>query len=334
MRTARSGASALARWGRTCAVGLAVALLLAACSGGDTEARPKPRPPSPPTSSTSCGDFRIAYDPSNGYEASAFIVGSIAEQRLHCSVEYVATTSREAWRLVASGEADVYLDAYGNPDLRRRYARHGGPVTVVGASGITGGVDLLAPYFMGERGLRSFRDLEDDSIGWGTVTPAITTTPELLSLARQVIEVVGLDYIARDFVAVGAGDGMGDLIQQADRDQRLHQPGLSLVEAPRPLLGDGPSRVSVEMPDSAGEGCQPTGPATLCSLHDFRYLKIANSEFAESGSPAYSLVFAYRLTRSEVENIMEIVQLSGYQVRGVDVVSWINTHENVWSGWL
>jgi ABC-type proline/glycine betaine transport system substrate-binding protein len=155
-----------------------------------------------------------------------------------------------------------------------------------------------------------------------------------MALAERFIEVVGIDYIVRDYVAVGAGDGMGDLIQQADLDQVTQQPGVYLVEGPRPLLGDGPSRVSVELPDSAGEGCEPQGPTTLCSLENFRYIKIANSDFAESGSPAYSLVFDYRLSRAEVDNVMEIVQLSGYDVGAADVVSWINTHEDVWSAWL
>jgi glycine betaine/proline transport system substrate-binding protein len=316
-------------------VGLAVLLVPVGCSGGGSSAEPRPpRHPSPPTSNTECGDFRIAYDPTKGYEASAFIVGTIAEEELDCTVQYVATTSRQAWRLVASGEADVYLDAYGNEDLRERFVAGDGSVTVVGPSGIPGGVDLLAPYFMGENGLESFRDLEDDSIGWDTVTPAITTAPELIELAEQFVEVVGLDYIVRDFVEVGAGDGMGDLIQQPDRDQQIQQPGVYLVEGPRPLLGDGPSRVSVELPDSAGEGCEPVGVTTLCSLENFRYLKLANSDFAKSGSPAYSLVFAYQLPRDEVENVMEIVQLSGYDVGTADVVSWINTHHDVWSAWL
>jgi glycine betaine/proline transport system substrate-binding protein len=313
---------------------LSVLLVLAACSGDEPEADRRPQSPSPPTTSSECGEVRIAYDPSNGYEASAFIVGEIAAQELDCEVRYLPANTRDAWRMVAAGEADVYLDAYGSSDLRATFARRGGPIRVVGPNGIIGGVDLLAPYFMGENGLISFRDLEDDDIGWGSVTPAITTVPELVPLARQFVDNVGLDYLVRDFVAVGAGNGIGDLIRQVDKDNALQQPATYLAAAPRSLLGDGPARISVQLPDSAGEGCELVSSATLCSLEDFRYLKIANREFAESGSPAYALVFAYRLSPHEVENVMELVELSGYEVRPVDVVSWINTHRNVWSAWL
>jgi glycine betaine/proline transport system substrate-binding protein len=105
--------------------------LLAACTGDDPDAERGARTEQPPTSNAECGDFRIAYDPSHGYEASAFIVGTIAEDRLDCEVEYVAATPRDAWRLVARGDADVYLDAYGNADLRQAFARRGGPLRIV-----------------------------------------------------------------------------------------------------------------------------------------------------------------------------------------------------------
>ena len=118
---------------------LATLLVLTSCSGGDgDDDDPAPRPPRPSGPLTEeCGDFTIAYDPSNGYEASAFIVGTIAEVQLDCNVEYVPARSREAWRLVAGGEADVYLDAYGNEDLREQWAGDGGPLTIVGRSGLS-----------------------------------------------------------------------------------------------------------------------------------------------------------------------------------------------------
>ena len=127
---------------------------------------------------------------------------------------------------------------------------------------------------------------------------------------------------------------MGDLIRQATLDNQRGDPALYLAAAPRGLLTDTTEQFSVVIPDSAGEDCIPTVESTTCSLEDFPYLKIANAEFAASGSPAYSLVANYRLTRPEVDNVLEIVQLSGYDVRAADVASWVNTHREIWSAWL
>ena len=169
----------------------------AAAAGRDDEPTPPTKTaPSPSDNSGDCGDFRIAYDPTNGYEASAFVVGTLAEDELGCDVTYVKTTSRKAWKVVARGDADVYLDAYGSPDLEEKLTAEGGPVVRLGPTGFRGGVDLLAPAFMGDLGLDTYRDLPDTgSIGWAGVTPAITTLPALLNLARSFVEFQNLDYV-------------------------------------------------------------------------------------------------------------------------------------------
>jgi glycine betaine/proline transport system substrate-binding protein len=323
--------------------GLSVLALVSVCAalcgcngdGPGRDASPSSTAAAPPTATGHCGRFSIAYDPANGYEASAFIVGTIAAKSLGCDVTYVRTTSRRAWKAVASGKADVYLDAYGVGALRARLTRPDGPVTVVGPNGVEGAVNMLAPYFMGRRGLDTARDLADVAqIGWGVTTPAITTVPELLPLARSFVQFQDLPYVVRDFNSVGSGAGMGALMQQPRRDEEQKVPDVYLVEAPRGLLGDRPDQQRIDIPESAAEPCTPDRRSTLCSFRDFRYLKIANTAFAKSGSPAFSLVYKYQLTAANAANIMEIVTLSGYHVKAPDVASWLNTHGSQWRRWL
>lgn len=311
-------------------------LLLAACdSPAATTSTPGTSAPVPRPPREHCGRFTIAYDPSNGYEVSAFVVGRIAEDELGCHVRYVATTSRDAWRLVAAGEADVYLDAYGSPDIRRRLAGPGGPVTVLGSNGVLGGVDLLAPAFMADRGLRSSRDLLDvRRIGWGHTPPTITTTPALLTLARAFVQSQRLDYRVRTSAAADSGAGIGDLVQQARRDDESGSPNVYLVAAPRQFLGDGAGRAVIDIPESAAQICRPTAATTLCALTNFTYVRIVNSQFAHSDSPAYTLVYRYHLRRAEAVNVLEIVALSGYDVGPADAAAWVNTHRDVWRRWL
>lgn len=321
---------------RSVALLVVLTLGLSACSGGSDDDTEKPATPAPSASQEKCGKLRIAYDPLNGYEVSAFIIGELAAEQLDCDVSYVKTSSRQAWRLVARGGADVYMDAYGSPELRAELTAEGGPLTAVGNSGIRGGVDLLAPAFMGALGLQNAQDLNDtEGIGWASTTPAITTVPPLVALSTSMVDFLELDYEVRDITEVrGRPLGMGYLMQQPREDDSRKQPNTYLVEAPRLLLGDGAGRISVQLPESAGEDCVPDLVSTTCSLADFSYEKIANSTFAASGSPAYSLVYNYRLTREDTSTLMELVELSGYDVRPADVASWVNTHEEVWKRWL
>lgn len=313
----------------------ALMLSVAGCSGDAQIPDTASSAPPPVAVAGDCGSFTIAYDSSNGYEVSAFIVGRIATDELGCDVDYVNTTSRMAWRLVASGDVDVYLDAFGNTDLQQRLAAPGGPVTVVGANGILGGVDLLTPHFMAARGLSSARDLADvRRIGWGRTPPSITTVPGLLALTRAFVQSQDLDYQVRDYSGTSADSGVAQLLQQPRLDDEMHRANVYLVAAPRRFLGDGAGRQVVDIPESAARSCTPSGVSTLCSLDNFHYLKIVNSQFAHSETPAYNLVYNYRLNRAEAINVLEIVALSGYDVGSADAVSWINTHRDVWQPWL
>nr|MBA2445928.1 hypothetical protein [Nocardioidaceae bacterium] len=90
----------------------------------------------------------------------------------------------------------------------------------------------------------------------------------------------------------------------------------------------------VDLPDSAARECAPDAASTLCSLSDFTYIKIVSTEFANSNSSAYNLIYNYRLAREPAADILKLVDLSGYRVNATDATSWINTHEAVWRHWL
>ncbi|MBA2559240.1 MAG: hypothetical protein H0V07_05025 [Propionibacteriales bacterium] len=153
-------------------------------------------------------------------------------------------------------------------------------------------------------------------------------------MARAFVDFENLDYAIRNYDEVGVGRGMGSLLQQPRIDDARRLPNVYLVEGPRVLLGDRPGQHVIDVPASSAQLCRPDRRSTLCSFEDFAYKKIANTEFATSGSPAYSLVYSYRLDRASAANILELVKLSGYDVGPPDVASWLNTHPQVWRRWL
>ncbi len=317
---------------------LAVAAWIVTATGCATDPAPRPpqvTAPSPKPAPGSCGTLSIAYDPANGYEASAFIIGRLASSELDCEVNYVKTTSRRAWRLVAEGEADVYLDAYGDTAATRALTVEGGPVTVLGPNGVPGGVDLLAPFFLQDGGVQTAGDLDQlPRRYYAGATPSISTVPPLLPLAEAFVESQRLDFNVRDFSVTHPGSGMADLLQAPKLYDASLTPGFFLVEGPRAFLGSGPGRYSIEIPDTPAGQCLPKAPATVCTFEDFDYMKIVSTRFARSNSPAYNLVYNYRLPAPQVSTILDLVELSGFQVGEADVVSWINTHPKVWKRWL
>ncbi|MBA3266102.1 MAG: hypothetical protein H0T14_06985 [Nocardioidaceae bacterium] len=321
--------------GGTVAELAALCLLLAACREADKPDGTVEPAPTPSSDEGQCGKLTLAYDPGKGYEPSAFVVGGIAEAELGCEVVYRKTTSRQAWRLVARGKADAYLDAYGNEDLREKVTGPKGSVTVVGPNGIHGGVRLVVPTFMYDLGLRTFRDLGDTTrIGWGSTPPVLTTLPELRALAEAAVEFSELDYEVRDYRTIQPTATMGDLLTATSFDDSHKLPNVYAIEGPRSLLASRPGREIIEIPESAASGCVPDRHTTLCSSADFTYEKIVSKELSTSSSPAYNLIYNYRLGRKSAGDILQLVDLSGYRFNAADASSWINTHEEIWRLWL
>jgi glycine betaine/proline transport system substrate-binding protein len=313
------------------AVLLSVVLAVAAC-GTKPKPEAKTTTTSPPATHGTCGTLKLGYDPSVGYEASAYIVGELARKELGCKVQYVKTNSRAAWQLAANGSIDAYLDDYGNVDLRGKYAQPGGPVTVVGDNGVKGSVDLVVPEFMEDRGVRRARDLLNlKRAGWGITTPAITTVPALAPLARALNQALNLNYtIIVSRPARNGVHGLRELYGRWQRDDQQQTPAVYLVQGPGNLVAGS----FVELPTSAAAPCVRNAVTSLCRFSEFSYYKIANSDFAASGSPAYRLVYSYRLGPPDIETISKIVALSGNDVQRSDMVGWINTHRSVWRRWL
>ena len=278
-----------------------------------------------------CGDFRIAYDPSQ----------RLRGQRLH---------RRDARRGPARVRRDLRQDDVAQglaggrprrrptststptaaPTSREKLTAEGGPVVRLGPTGFRGGVDLLAPAFMGDLGLETYRDLPDTgSIGWGGVTPAITTCRRCSTWpARSSTSRTSTTRSATTARWASASAWATCSSSPARTTSAAAQPlpgrrarGSSSATAPAASR----SRSRARRRRTARSGRR----TTLCSLDNFRYQKIVNSDFAKSGSPAYNLVYNYELDREEVDNLLEIVELSGYDVGPADVASWINTHENV-----
>jgi len=313
----------------------ALGLLAGACSGGDDPEAPKRTAPTPQGSSGECGELRLAYNPDNGFEASTFIVGRLARDELGCDVTYVKTDARKAWRLVASGKVDAYLDAYGSADLAEEYLVDGSPVTQLGSNGVRGGVDLLAPYYFNEYRIVTSRDLPELPPNvFGSPGPRLFTTDQLIPLATSFLESQRLEFRLRDYIDTHPNATMGDLLVAPRLDDEARRPDFYLVAAPRAFLGNGPGRLSVQIPGSSADECTYATTTSLCSLDDFTYQKIVNTEFAESGNPAYTLIYNYRLRAIHATTVLEIVQLSGFRVAEADVASWINTHPRAWRRWL
>ena len=115
MRTARSRAMRLG------AVAAVVTLALSACGGGDIDEQTEANEEAAGEAGGECGDLNMAVNPWVGYEASAYVVGTVAEQELGCTVEYKELKEDVSWQGFGTGEVDVVIEDWGHPDLEKKF---------------------------------------------------------------------------------------------------------------------------------------------------------------------------------------------------------------------
>ena len=73
-----------------------------------------------------CGEFNIAVNPWVGYEADAYVVGHVAEEKLGCKVNYKELKEDVSWQGFGTGDVDVVLEDWGHPDLEKKFFAESG----------------------------------------------------------------------------------------------------------------------------------------------------------------------------------------------------------------
>ena len=94
----------------------------------------------------------MAVNPWVGYEASAYVVGTVAEQELGCSVNYKDLKEDVSWQGFGTGEVDVVIEDWGHPDLEKKFfAEQGdGTATDFGPQGNVGIIGWFVPPWLAE----------------------------------------------------------------------------------------------------------------------------------------------------------------------------------------
>jgi len=146
MRTARN------RGVRFGAVAAVATLALSACGGGSIDEQTEANESQAAEAGGECGDLNMAVNPWVGYEASAYVVGTVAEQELGCNVEYKELKEDVSWQGFGTGEVDVVIEDWGHPDLEKKFfAEQGdGTATDFGPQGNVGIIGWFVPPWLAE----------------------------------------------------------------------------------------------------------------------------------------------------------------------------------------
>ena len=99
---------------------------LSACGGGSIDDETEANEDAAGEAGGECGDLNMAVNPWVGYEASAYVVGTVAQQELGCTVNYKELKEDVSWQGFGTGEVDVVIEDWGHPDLEKKFFAESG----------------------------------------------------------------------------------------------------------------------------------------------------------------------------------------------------------------
>ena len=259
----------------------------------------------------------MAVNPWVGYEASAYVVGTVAQDQLGCTVNYKDLKEDVSWQGFGTGEVDVVIEDWGHPDLEKKFFEEQGDGTAMDI-GPQGNVGI---------------------IGW-------YVPPWLAKEHPDILDYKNLNKYASDFATSESG-GTGPVprrrpvvrpVRRGDREQprpglqgRLLRSEAASIEAFRKaeenkefLIGYfyEPQYFMAEVPlekvalPPYTDGCQDDPAEVACDYPETELKKIVGTEWAAADSTAVDLVQNFTWTNDDQNVVAGYIAVRRHVPRG------------------
>lgn len=284
------------RWGTALATVLALAL--AGCGSARVGSSGTPAGAGVPGEVKPCGTFKLAVNLWVGYEANAAVVAYLAKTKLGCTVVRKNINEQVAWQGLGTGEVDVILENWGHDDLKKRYVQTEKVAVEAGRTGNKGTIGWYVPPWMATKypditdwkNLNKYADLftTSESGGKGQL---LDGDPSYVTNDAALVKNLKLDF------TVVTGGSEPALIQSFRTAQAQQKPLLAYFYSPQWFLNE-MKLVRVNLPPYT-PGCDADPAKVACDYPEYDLDKIVSKTFADSGSPAYTLVKNFRWTNED-----------------------------------
>ena len=318
---------------RAAGVVASAALLLTACGGGDISEKTQENKQA--AGSGDCGDLNMAVNPWVGFEADAYVVGYIAENKLGCTTKYKNLKEEVSWQGFGSGEVDVVIEDWGHPDLEKQYFASKGGDGSAQAFGPTGNVGIIGwyvPPWLAEKypditdwkNLNKYADLfkTPESGGKGQF---LGSDPSYVQFDEAIIENLDLDY---KVVFSGSEAASIAAFRKAEQNK---EPLIGYFYEPQWFMSE-VHLVKVDLPPYK-PGCQDVAAKVACDYPETKLQKVVSTEWAKSGSPAVDLVKNFSWTNDDQNLVASYIAKDGMEPEDA-AKKWVEDNPDKVDAWL
>ena len=306
-------------------VGAIAASALVACGGGDIQESSAP-------AGGDCGDFNIAVNPWVGYEADAYVVGTVAEQKLGCNVAYKNLKEEVSWQGFGTGEVDVVLENWGHEDLVKKYIQGDGTAVRVGPTGNKGVIGWYVPPWLAQAhpDITDWHNLNkyasnfetSESHGKGQL---LDGDPSFVTNDEALVQNLNLDY---EVVYAGSEAALIEAFRDA---QANHEWVIGYFYEPQWFMSEVPL-VKVDLPPYK-PGCDANLEKVACDYPPYNLDKIASKDFMDADGPAAQLVQNFKWTNDDQNLVAKYIADEGMKPEDA-AQKWIDANPDKVDAWL
>lgn len=312
---------------RLVAVAAVVGLGLAACGGGDIKSASTGT-----AGGKACGDLRIAVNPWTGYVSNAHVIGYIAQTKLGCNVTYPDSKEEVSWQGMSSGSVDAVVENWGHTDLVKKYVTDAKTVEVAGPTGGKGIIGWYVPPWMAVKypditdwkNLNKYASLFKTSES-GSKGQLLDGDPSYVTNDEALVKNLKLNYQ----VVVGGSEAA--LIQSYRSAEKNKTPLLAYFYEPQWFFSE-MKLVKVNLP-AYTPGCDSNPATVACDYPPYTLDKLISTKFADSGSPAVSLIKNFNWTNDDQDIVSTYIAQDG-MTPDAAAKKWVDANPTKVAAWL
>ena len=312
----------------------AAALALSACGDGSIEAETEANESQAAEGGEECGELNMAVNPWVGFEASAYVVGTVAQDQLGCTVNYKDLKEDVSWQGFGTGEVDVVIEDWGHPDLEKKFfeGEGDGSAMDMGPQGNVGIIGWYVPPWLAEE--------NPDILEWGNLNKYaadfatsesggqgqfLGADPSYVQFDEAIVSNLDLDF---KVVFSGSEAASIEAFRKAEENKEFligyfYEPQYFMAEVPL---------AKVALP-SYEEGCQDEPQDVACDYPETELKKIVGTDWAESDSTAVGLVENFSWSNEEQNVVAGYIAEDGMTAEEA-ATKWIEENQDVVDGWL
>jgi glycine betaine/proline transport system substrate-binding protein len=310
-----------------------VLLVLAACGGGEIEEQTE-EAEQQAEDLGECGEINMAVNPWVGYEASAYVVGHVAQNELGCTVNYRELKEDVSWQGFGTGEVDVVIEDWGHPDLEKKFFEGSGDGSAedFGPNGNVGIIGWYVPAWMVEEhpDITNWKNLnkyasEFETSESGGEGQFLGSDPSYVQFDEAIIDNLGLDF---EVVFSGGETATVTAYEEAQENQ---EPLIGYFWEPHYVHAE-LDLEKVQLPPYE-DGCQDDPAEVACDYPETPLKKIVSTSWVEEGGPGVELVRNFEWTNDDQNQVAAYITADKMSPEDA-AAQWVEENPEKVDAWL